>query len=88
MPRYRIQHRYPCYPGCGCIPYDGYFVQVLQEGFFTDKGDVVIDPCAGSGTTLLAAMNTMRRAYGFEIKKDFYKDAKEKVLRCGELKLF
>lgn len=22
---------------------------------FTDKGDVVIDPCAGSGTTLLAA---------------------------------
>jgi hypothetical protein len=26
--------------------------------------------------------------YGFEIKKDFYKDAKEKVLRCGEPKLF
>ena len=38
---------------------------------FTDKNDVVIDPCAGSGTTLLAAMNTMRRAYGFEIKKRF-----------------
>ena len=37
MPRYRIEHRYPCYPGGGCIPYDGYFVQVLQEGFFTDK---------------------------------------------------
>ena len=36
MPRYRIEHRYPCYPGGGCIPYDGYFVQVLQEGFFTD----------------------------------------------------
>jgi site-specific DNA-methyltransferase (adenine-specific) len=30
---------------------------------------VVIDPCAGSGTTLLAAMQTLRRAYGFEIKK-------------------
>ena len=37
MPQYRIQHRYPCYPGGGCIPYDGYFVQVLQVGFFTDK---------------------------------------------------
>ena len=37
MPRYRIQHRYPCYPGGGCIPYDGFFVQVLQEGFFTDN---------------------------------------------------
>lgn len=55
---------------------------------FTDKGDVVIDPCAGSGTTLLAAMNTLRRAYGFEIKKDFYKDATEKVLRVSQPKLF
>lgn len=42
---------------------------------FTDPGDVVIDPCAGSGTTLLAARNCGRRAYGFEIDRDFYKDA-------------
>lgn len=42
---------------------------------FTDPGDVVIDPCAGSGTTLLAARKCGRRAYGFEIKKDFYADA-------------
>lgn len=42
---------------------------------FTDPGDVVIDPCAGSGTTLLAAKNCGRRCYGFEIKKDFYADA-------------
>lgn len=39
---------------------------------FTDPDDVVIDPCAGSGTTLLAAMNCGRKAYGFEIKKDFF----------------
>ena len=37
MAKYRIEHRYPCYPGGGCIPYDGYFVQKLKEGFFTDK---------------------------------------------------
>ena len=37
MAKYRIEHRYPCYPGGGCIPHDGYFVQVLKEGFFTDK---------------------------------------------------
>jgi site-specific DNA-methyltransferase (adenine-specific) len=40
---------------------------------FTDPGDVVIDPCAGSGSTLVAAQELKRRAYGFEIKKDFYK---------------
>lgn len=42
---------------------------------FTDEGDVVIDPVAGSGTTLIAAENLNRKAYGFEIKKNFYKDA-------------
>lgn len=43
---------------------------------FTDPGDVVIDPVAGSGSTLLAAMNLGRKAYGFEIKKDTFRDAK------------
>lgn len=47
---------------------------------FTDENDVVIDPCAGSAVTLLAASNLNRRAYGFEIKKDFFKDANEKIL--------
>lgn len=38
---------------------------------FTDIGDVVIDPCAGSGVTLLAAEMLGRKSYGFEIKKEF-----------------
>lgn len=42
---------------------------------FTDPGEVVIDPCAGSGTTLIAAENTGRKSYGFEIKKPFFKEA-------------
>ena len=32
---------------------------------FTDDGDVVIDPCAGSGSTLRAAMECGRNSYGF-----------------------
>lgn len=55
---------------------------------FTDKGDVVIDPCAGSGTTLLAAANCGRRAYGFEIKKDFYKSATSIIIPLVYKKLF
>ncbi|MDD4278474.1 MAG: site-specific DNA-methyltransferase [Candidatus Sumerlaeales bacterium] len=38
---------------------------------FTDIGDVVIDPVAGSGTTLLAAEMLGRKSYGFEIKKEY-----------------
>jgi len=47
---------------------------------FTDPDDVVIDPCAGSAVTLLGAKNLNRKAYGFEIKKNFFKEANEKVL--------
>ena len=55
---------------------------------FTDEDDVVIDPVAGSGVTLLAAKNLGRRAYGFEIKKDFYKVANEKILTATKPYLF
>lgn len=47
---------------------------------FTDEGDVVIDPCAGSGTTLRACAELSRHSYGFEIDRKFYTDAKEKML--------
>lgn len=47
---------------------------------FTDQNDVVIDPTAGSGSSLLAAAHLNRRAYGFEIKKDFFKLSQEKIM--------
>lgn len=42
---------------------------------FTDEGDVVIDPCAGSGSTLVASRKLKRKSYGFEIEKEFYNKA-------------
>lgn len=47
---------------------------------FTDPGDVVIDPVAGSGTTLRACMELGRSSYGFEVSKIFYRLAKLKML--------
>ena len=47
---------------------------------FTDEGDVVIDPCCGSGSTLRACAELNRHGFGFEIDKIFYKQAKEVML--------
>lgn len=53
---------------------------------FTDEGDVVIDPVAGSGSTLVAAIETNRRAFGFEIKKNYFKDAMKLVTETKQRK--
>lgn len=57
-------------------------IKVLKQliEIFTDIGDTVIDPVAGSASTLRAAAEIGRNAYGFEIKKDFYADAQSKML--------
>lgn len=51
-------------------------------GIFTDPGDVVIDPCAGSGAALRAAYELGRSSYGFEIDKKYYARAVTEML-CG-----
>jgi len=65
-------------------------VPVLEKliEVFTDENDVVIDPVAGSCTTLLAAKNLNRRAYGFEIIKEIRKAAREQILTLSEPSLF
>lgn len=57
-------------------------VNVLKRliEIFTVPGDVVIDPCCGNGSTLRAAMECGRSAYGFEIDRNFYQRAKEEML--------
>ena len=65
-------------------------VKLLQKliMLFTDPGEVVIDPVAGSASTLIAASRCDRSAYGFEIKKDFYQLASKRLEReLSQLKL-
>lgn len=47
---------------------------------FTDEGGVVIDPCAGSGSTLRAAYELNRNSYGFEIDRNFYRRAQKEMI--------
>jgi site-specific DNA-methyltransferase (adenine-specific) len=65
-------------------------IHVLKKliSIFTDEGDVVIDPVAGSGVTLLAAELLGRKSYGFEIKKEFVRDFNEKLAKNVQRTLF
>lgn len=49
---------------------------------YTDEGDLVLDPCAGSGTTCVAAINTGRKFIAFEKDKDFYEAARKRIESC------
>lgn len=64
-------------------------IQLLQNliEIFTDKGEVVIDPCAWSWTTLLASVKCNRRWFWFEIKKNFIDDMKKYLFTNIETKL-
>lgn len=55
---------------------------------FTDVDDVVIDPCCGSGSSIVAAASLNRKAYGFEIKKNIYTDAVNNVKRYVSTDVF
>jgi len=55
---------------------------------FTDPGDVVIDPVAGSGVTLLAAEQLGRKAYGFEIKREYIKGFNDKLAGSVQRSIF
>ena len=57
-------------------------VKVLKKliEIFTDENDIVIDPCAGSGTTGRACQELNRNFYGFEVSRDFHKRAVNEML--------
>lgn len=61
-------------------------VKVLKKliEICTDPGDVVIDPCFGSGSTARAAKELGRNFYGFEINKEYYQRAVSEMIVTEE----
>lgn len=47
---------------------------------YTNTGDIVLDNCAGSGTTLRAAKNTGRQYIGFEADEKYYNIAVDRLI--------
>lgn len=63
---------------CGGKP-----VELLQQIIrdYSRPGDVVCDPCAGGGTTLLAALMEGRRAIGSECMPEHYEIARKRLAK-------
>jgi len=55
----------------------------------SNKGDIILDPFMGSGTTAHACIDLNRKYLGFEIEKEYYKQAKRRLRQAkGNVGLF
>lgn len=52
----------------------------------SNEGDLVFDPCAGSGSTLLVAAQNNRNYLGCELDKEYYDKALERLQKFEKLK--
>lgn len=51
---------------------------------YTNEGDTVLDNCMGSGTTCVAAANTKRHFIGFELCREYYEIAKNRIYQSSK----
>ena len=50
----------------------------------TNEGDSVFDPCSGSGTSEIAAIQLNRKYIGFEMDTQYYANAKRRITESIE----
>lgn len=57
-------------------------ISLMSElvNLFSSRMDIVCDPCMGSGSTGVACVKSGRRFIGIEIRKDYYKIARERII--------
>ena len=46
---------------------------------YTNEGELVLDNCMGSGSTIVAALNTGRKAIGIELDDNYFEIAKNRI---------
>jgi len=57
-------------------------IERLIKGF-SNKGDLVLDPFIGSGTTAEVAINNGRKVIGFEVSKDYCDYTVDRIKRLN-----
>lgn len=49
---------------------------------YTNEGETVLDNCMGSGTTAIACLNTKRNFIGFELNKEYFEIAQNRIKKA------
>jgi DNA modification methylase len=60
-------------------------IPITEIKILTYKNDIILDPFAGSGTSLVAAETLGRRWIGVELSENYSKVAKERVQHFVDL---
>lgn len=58
------------------------FMELIQDN--TNEGDIVLDPCIGSGTTAEACILLKRRYIGFELDKEYFDLSRQRIQKISE----